>query len=337
MNETSLIQFLKELGLWPLKRSGTWHYKCECFYQSIKHPRGVDRHPSGTISFDGDGESWFECFTCDTKKPFHQVIMENAARWALGNGWTAIARRMADEEERQQQCRPIRKPRKFVARIRDCNAGLKQLIEAGGLRYPQYMVEFMESKGVSAEWARKFGFCFVPAGYVDPFLNLDENGKPIPIAADSIFFPTLTHNERGNLVCAGGQARPFEGKTKKYYTMYPYSSRSFTFGEQFLSRAEGQPLFVVEGQFDVAHIMQEGFFATGIFGLHLNQPRILKIKRAKPSRVILFMDPDEAGQKVVTQNARLLGFEGLTTQIVTGKMDPKYSTTKQLQEFIDSW
>lgn len=334
MNEEALKGFLSEMGLWPLKRSGLNHFKIDCFYQESRHEGGYDRHPSATISFD-QGVSWFTCFTCETRQPFWKTVERASTGIGYGRNWTSLARRMSAREEFEKDRDPAPRPGgpRHAAKMIDCSGGLERIIRHGGLNYPSEVVELLESKGVSPKTARKFLVAFVRKGHVDEFLQKDENDEPIPLAADCLFIPTLRLTRGGKLKCYGGQGRPLEQIGKKYFTMYPYPSRGFVYGEHLFPEMAGRPIFVVEGQFDVMHIHQEDHCAGGLFGLHANPPRVIMIANARPSEAIVFTDPDPAGERVRMRIVREFQMRGVAARSVTSETDPKHCLSAELTTF----
>lgn len=335
MIRDKLVEFLTELGMWPLKPSGNDHFKIKCLYRRSRHDSGQDTHPSATISFDY-GESWFRCHACGTARPFHVALEQTAGEF--GNyHWSNIARHMREREtfEAQQDgVKPLTERK--IPPIQNYAAGLQKIIAAGGKDYPPEALEHLESKGLTVSTARKSGILYVPPGYTDEFISKDEHGNPIPVADDTIVIPTFYNDPTsGQLWCVGAQGRPLHATTRKYYTFYSYSSHHHLYGQHLLHRVAGKPLFVEEGQYDVAHTWQEGFCAVGLFGLFITRRRIHLIKQAQPSKVIVFLDPDKEGQKAVDRVVEEFSYEEIEAEPVLGKYDPKHCSASDFRDLAE--
>lgn len=330
MREATLVEFLKELGLWPLKYSGSSNFKVTCLFSSTKHDGGEDRRPSATVSFDGDDNpSWYNCFGCGTSKPFVEAVNEAAAYHDLK--WSRLSVQYRATEDQELQERPLKRMEAKAHKARNYSRSLGTLLKNP---YPDDMVEFLDSKGVSIEAAQDAMLAFMPEGHIDDQMTLDEEGDPRPAFADMIIIPTIVP-WRGKLRCVGAQARPWKTGVK-YYTPYPYESKYYLWGEQWLSEARGQPLFLTEGQFDAIHLRSLGAHAVAIMGVALTRPKVIKLRGAGSEWALAWLDPDAAGVRVRPRIRKALNLEGIPNKIITSDLDPKYCTEEQLKEILDS-
>ncbi len=331
MRETTLIRFLRRLDLWPLKQSGT-HFKTSCLLQETRHVNGIDSHPSATISAD-TFPSWFQCFSCGAKMPLYRAV-QLACVHKLGRGWAQVANEMMQAEEQEQPIGIVRRPKVLVDVPVDMTPTLRKLIESGGMEYPDHVVEFFAEKNVTVETARRLLWCFIPAGYVADPMTRDPSGEIIPAIFDSVLFPTLIRNPTNpkKAMCVGAQARPVPKRRIKYITLFPYNAGFYLYGEHLLPTTPGQPLFVVEGPIDMAHLLQLGFPAIALFGLHVTAPRAAKIARNHTGPIFLFLDPDQREQKSVESAMTGLKKKNPDVRLVQWKTDPKYCSENDLRE-----
>lgn len=332
MREELLTGFLTELGLWPLKKSGSFNFSLGCLYQESRHKNGYDRRPSATVSFN-QGTSWFRCYACGTRRPFVQAVLDLAMTSPSTVGWARLSSKYAELEGTDTSSGGLAVPGKPPERVaaRDCMPGLGALFKN---EYPKHMVDFLNSKGVSEKTARSFAVSFVPAGHVDEFLQRGEDGKPMPVKSDTIFIPTLIRGKDGQLLCVGGQGRPLDSRGLKYYTMYPHAIGQYLYGQHLAYKLNGASFFLVEGAFDVMHVWQEQSRALGLFGLHANQQRCLRLKNINPTEIKVFLDPDYSGQGAVSKVIKTLEEHGLNASPVTSDKQPKECSAEELDTLL---
>jgi len=328
MQEAQLTQFLMEIGLWPLKRSGTNNFSTACLFPE-KHKDGTDRRPSATISFD-QGESWFRCYGCGTRKPIISAVREAAIRDLSKREWLEAIEKFRSVEDSDVLITAVRKMQVPVDALIDCTTGLKTLLTDCPV-YPKAVLDFLESKNVSADTAKKFYVAFVPEGHVDRFLARGSDGKPKPVLSDSIFIPTLVKNSNGKTICVGGQARPLDrGTGSKYFTMYPHSIGKYLYAQHLADKVKDKAAFLVEGAFDVMHLWQEGFRAYGLFGLNASHHRCIKLKKMSVSEAVVFLDPDQSGISATEKVVASLQNENINATSISYPKQPKDCTTEEL-------
>lgn len=327
MREEQLSAFLAELGLWPLKKSGTSNFSLECLYPH-KHDKGTDNHPSATISFD-QGESWFRCYGCGTRRPIVKAIMENGLRQNRSTSWVRVAAKYQEIEGKDTMITAVRKMTGPSQVARDCTPGLKAML--GQYPYSEKMLSFLESKNISVASAKRFCLAFAPAGHTDTFLSLDPSGNPVPLKTDCIFIPTLVRTSAGKVVCIGGQGRALDrGHGSKYFTMYSHNVGHYLYAQHLAGRTSGKACFLVEGAFDAIHLWQEGFRAFGIFGLHLSQERCLKLKKMAVTEAVVFLDPDPSGIAASGKVLTTLQTSGIVARAIQYHKHPKDCTAQEL-------
>lgn len=212
----------------------------------------------------------------------------------------------------------------------DCTDGLKLMLTRCKV-YPKSVVEFLESKNVSVETAKKFFVAFAPQGYVDRFVARGSDGKPKPVLSDSIFIPTLIKNRDGKTICVGGQARPLDkGLGSKYFTMYPHSIGRFLYAQHLADTTRNKAALLVEGAFDVMHLWQEGYRAYGLFGLNASHHRCVKLKKMGISEAVVFLDPDQSGISATEKAVQALRDENINATSISYNKQPKECTAEEL-------
>lgn len=330
MQEATLVDFLRKLDLWPLKYSGNSCFKLKCLYRHSRHEGGEDRRPSAIVSFDNSASpSWFTCFGCGASKPFLEAVSETAATHDIR--WARLASQQRAIEDRELQDRPLKRMEPTRHTVRNYSRSLKQLLQ---FTYPDDMVEFLDSKGVSVGAAQDAMIAYMPEGYLDDQMTTDEEGNPKPAFSDMIVIPTIVPY-RGKLRCVGAQARPWKSGVK-YYTPYPYEAKYHLWGQQWLEEAKGQPLFVTEGQFDALHLRDLGAHAVSLMGVALSHPKVIQLRKAGPGIILPWLDPDTAGRGAMPRIKKALDNEGLAYRLIEATHDPKYCSRKQLTKILDS-
>lgn len=328
MRAARLEQLLRRIGHWPRPLSGTWHYKVPCPYAASKH-RGRDRHPSATISFD-HGVSWLQCYGCGTRAPYLKALMETAVP---GSGVASIAAEyLAEEAEEERRTGPERVLTAVVAQpVRNCTSALRSLARLN-TSYPTALIDFLASKGVTAETARSFYVMFAPRGWTDEFQKPTDDGAGA-LAQDCVLIPVLLRGPHG-LACVGAQARPLTGSGPKYFDVWPFPKTQLLYGEHLPDLAGGD-LFIVEGALDVMHVRQCGLRALACFGTSLQEQKAARIARIGPRRALVFMDPDEAGAAVRDKHVATLRASGVDARAVVYDKQPKHCDREELMRLSE--
>jgi hypothetical protein len=332
MNQSQLSDIIvNKLGWHDARLTGEYRYKVRCPLAPWKHQNGRDARPSMTVNFDTEGPSIACCYTCGFYEPFYKLLYELRALMG-GDKTVASAALLANNYDQVQ--------RLSIAPRR------KQTVELKLTDYTSYYVdhlrtpwspeaiELMDSKNVSMKTARDLYQCaFIPAGYWDENMGFKfESDDPKEMIHDSIAFPIMMRSS-GKIKCVGAAVRPLGGSIK-YFTMYPYQPTQHLFGQQILHKVKGHPLAIVEGYFDVMHLVQEGLYAGGLNGLHFSSRKGLLIQRADPTITLVMLDPDKAGQDAAEKVCAQLAAQNLTHQNVVLKRDPKNYSYPELRELV---
>jgi hypothetical protein len=330
MNQSQLREILvNKLGWRDAKVTGECRFKIHCPLAPWEHERGKDRRPSMTVNFDTDGPSIACCYTCGFYAPFYDLLFKLRS---LVGGDIAMAE-AALLAHKYDQVRTLnigpRRARQTELKLTDYTS-----YYVDHLRTPwsPEAIELMDSKNVSMKTARDLYQCaFIPAGYWDENMGFKfESDDPKEMIHDSIAFPIMMRRS-GKIKCVGAAVRPLGGSIK-YFTMYPYQPTQHLFGQQILHKVKGHPLAIVEGYFDVMHLVQEGLFAAGLNGLHFSPRKALLIKEADPTITLVMLDPDTAGREAAKKVCADLDKAQLTYQNLVLTRDPKHYTYPEIRE-----
>lgn len=75
------------------------------------------------------------------------------------------------------------------------------------------------------------------------------------------------------------------------------------------------------------------FPSASILGSHINDARTMKLVR-KWKEVILWLDPDKAGQEGMKDAANRLLMQGVTVSVILSEKDPKLHTLDEIRDYI---
>lgn len=321
--QTNIVTLIGDVV--PLKKAGaTWKGLCP-FHQ--------ERTPSFNVNGD---KGFFKCFGCgaggDAVKfvELHQKLsFPEAVRYLALRAGMALPEAPGGPDERE------------AAQVRDALVKLhedaaafyrEQLEQPAGARARREL----ESRGLTAETIRVFGYGYAPAGGRDTLrarfadrkvpaelqlrsglvvereggalVDRFRNRLMIPIARDS-----------GVLVAFGGRALE-EGQVPKYLNSPEtpiYTKGRTLYGLDVTKGAIRKHNYcvLVEGYFDLAQVWQAGIqpvVASCGTALTSAQARVLK---RFTSKVVLSFDPDAAGQGAATRSSELLVAEGFQVNV----------------------
>ena len=181
------------------------------------------------------------------------------------------------------------------------------------LREAPHAVEYLKSRGLSGEVAKRFGIGYAPAGWQSLRAAFPEYGAPALVAAglvaerenkrydlfrDRIMFPIV--DVRGNVIGFGGRVlgdgepkylnspeTPIFDKKRELYGLYQARPAI---------RDAGRVL-VVEGYMDVVALAQHGIeYAVATLGTATNELHVQKLLR-QADEIVFSFDGDTAGRR----------------------------------------
>jgi len=198
--------------------------------------------------------------------------------------------------------------------------------------YPKPLRDFLERKNIPILIAQKF-YCSYVKEYHFP-RRIKGEDRPIT-ARNALLLPVLLPTTDKKVTCVGAQVRPLSaGKNDlKYYSIFPFKSNRFFFGEHLLHRARRKKIFIVEGGLDTMHIWSEKHIAYGLMGLYMSQERILKLKGVRPRKIYVMLDPDQNMKTTAFKIQDNLAREGVEAEILSIDVDPKLLTKNDLDNF----
>lgn len=271
MNKEKIMQFAKLLGLKNPVNAGDW-IQFSCPFAKINHPRKTDNHPSFGISINPNGNSSFNCFTCQVKGNIKVLpsLVELLTKQNLSE-----ARRFVFSNEQNNYDDSI-----------DLDF-FKRDIE------PMDMSLLQSFAKVPSQLISKFK---LTQQIIDAYLLRYD------IASKRLVFPIF--NKQGLLVGFRGRLIDNNILRAKYYSytvLHPKKQDPKTYGLWYLineSPDKGELLYLVEGERDALALKTYDFnikvwasmgATVSIRQLH----NLVKVRNA----VVLFFDNDKAGQK----------------------------------------
>jgi DNA primase len=309
----------------PLKKAGaTWKGLCP-FHQ--------EKTPSFNVNRD---KGFFKCFGCGAGGDVvsfvelqQKVAFPEAVRYLAARAGIQIPEAPGDAEDRAG------------AQEREALIGLheqaavffqEQLAGPPGARARREI----ESRELTAETQRVFGYGYAPAGGRDTLHGLFSGRKvPVPLHIKSglvmdrdgrigdrfrnrLMIPIV--RDSGAIVAFGGRALD-QGQVPKYLNSPEtpiYTKGRTLYGLAVTKEAIRKHNYcvLVEGYFDLAQVWQAGVHpvvASSGTALAVAQARTLK---RFTSKVVLNFDPDAAGQGAAARSSELLVAEGFHVNVV---------------------
>jgi 5S rRNA maturation endonuclease (ribonuclease M5) len=317
-----------------IRQTGENYFQISCLMSPWRHLRGQDRRPSMVVSFDHDGPSMASCFTCGYKRPLFRLLLWLNSKLGPGSGMAQLALDARDAEQRNQKMSFGPKKGREIKLV-DYTSEYKALLKNV---WSSEATALLHSKGVRLDTAVNKFFCaFAPKGHWDEGMGVNwDTGEPNVLMTDCILFPILICcNEQETVTIAGALARPIDPSSYlKYFSVYSYQGFFHLFGQQQLHHIKGEPVILVEGPFDAMHLHQEGYWSVALNGLYLGKHKADKIAKARPSRVIVLLDPDKAGRQATVKVVKELTSVGIVPIVHQLDRDPKYYTRHELQNEI---
>lgn len=315
-----------------------------CLLAPVTHSKGTDTRPSMSVRADGRS-SVVRCFGCGHSSKSLASSLMTLARMSNERG---LGRELAERAYAAAE----------VARLADIGAdtsssdvyrsesGKRKVEVSTGLDGPlaemqknpwrKEHIEFLASRGVALETAQAFRCAPIDPGKTYEALYDSRKDKLVYCRNYGILLPTMSRAG----VCIGASVRNFvpgpdqSSVRVKVFTPWHYSSSYFLYGQQFSARFEGIPLMLVEGAFDVMHLMAEGIPALALNGTTFSTARADYIASMRPSRVGAACDPDSAGQRCNDQIVDRLTRVGVPVDRIPLTQDPKYLSRA---EVIAAW
>ena len=321
--QTNIVSLIGDVV--PLKKAGaTWKGLCPF-------------HQERTPSFNVNGEKgFFKCFGCgaggDAVKfveLYQKVSFPEAIRYLAQRAGMPVPETQGGPDERAAAAL-----REALTRLHEDAAAFykEQLASPAGARARREL----ESRGLTAETIRTFGYGYAPAAGRDTLRALFADRKvPVPLQIQSglvvereqgvladrfrnrLMIPIA--RDSGAIVAFGGRALD-EGQVPKYLNSPEtplYTKGRTLYGLDVTKGAVRKHNYcvLVEGYFDLAQVWQAGIqpvVASCGTALTSAQARVLK---RFTSKVVLSFDPDAAGQGAATRSSEMLVAEGFQVNV----------------------
>ena len=321
--QTNIVSVIGDVV--QLKKAGaTWKGLCP-FHQ--------ERTPSFTVNGD---KGFFKCFGCGVGGDVVKFVelqqkasFPEAVRYLAQRAGLTIPEAPGGADERA------------AAKLRESLTKLHEDAQ----RFYQEQLELpigararreLESRGLSSQTIREFGYGFAPAGGRDTLTSLFEARKvPVELQIQSglvlerdggrlidrfrnrLMIPIA--RDSGAIVAFGGRALE-DGQLPKYLNSpeTPLYTKGRTLYGLHVTKAairKHNYSVLVEGYFDLAQAWQAGIqpvVASCGTALTSAQARVLK---RFTSKVVLSFDPDAAGQGAATRSSEMLVSEGFQVNV----------------------
>ncbi|WP_035384596.1 DNA primase [Ferriphaselus sp. R-1] len=284
----------------PLKKAGANYVACCPFHN--------EKSPSFSVS---PSKQFYHCFGCGAHGSAVNFVMEH-----VGLGFVdaveELAKSIGLEVPREERADAAQRPRVEPDLFDVMQTATRYYIEQ--LKQSPRAVEYLKTRGMSGEIAKRFGVGYAPDGWQSlaavfpdyPSKSLTEvglviesdGGKKYDRFRDRIMFPIV--GGRGQVIGFGGRVldkgepkylnspeTPLFEKGRELYGL---------FQAQKSIRAEGMAL-VVEGYMDVVALAQHGIeYAVATLGTATTPYHIQKLLRMT-DQVVFCFDGDAAGRR----------------------------------------
>jgi len=321
--QTDIVAVVTEAT--PLRKAGTsWKGLCP-FHQ--------ERTPSFTVNPD---KGIFVCFGCGAKGDaikFVQLQQKVSFPEAVRHLATRAGMLLPDTKDGPEE-RAAAAERESLVKLHEQAAAFyqAQLATPAGSRARREL----ESRGLTAETIKTFGYGYSPAGGRETLYRLFQEQKvPVPLLFKSGLFLEQDGGrlvdrfrnrlmipiarDTGAIVAFGARALE-EGQKPKYINSSEtpiYSKGRTLYGLDVTKGAVRKQNYgvLVEGYFDLAQVWQAGVQSVvALCGTALTGAQARTLKRFT-SKVVLSFDPDSAGQGAAARSSELLVAEGFQVNV----------------------
>ena len=329
MQRDDIRSVLREVfGNIPMQEINGW-VSIRCPLARWTHEKGSDASASAGVSIHQEGSSIFNCFTCGTKKPFHEMLRDYAKY--TGEDLDDII----EEVEEDEFAGPTSLPEFDSYRNANVAEELTPLKEAVYMDLYDSAAghPYLRKRGISRKTAELLELKFDPE---DP-----ADGHP------RILFPV--RGPGGELY--GFSGRDVSGKAKlKVRDYHGLKKAHCILGAHLIARDNPEQVCVVEGLFDYANMYEQGFYGAAVMHSTMT-PYQADILRDLPGTKYLFYDDDQAGDKGVVAGIKALRSYGPTFEVFYPRIwiedsrepggghwlkDPGELEKDEIQEMIDT-
>ena len=295
-------------------------------------PFHVDKTPSFSVSPD---KQLFHCFSCKAGGSVIQFVMQ-AENLSYIDAVRSLAQRagmdMPDEIDDKRLMEQKRRRERIYEANREAALYFHQaLFSKEGAAARRYL----ESRGVNADTAKRFGLGFSPDGFTTLYDHLVSKGFSRGILIDAglavagrqdpdktydffrgrLMFPVI--NAMGKVIAFGG--RTMVQDEPKYINTGDtpvYNKRENIYAINMLKGKKLDDVIMVEGYMDVISLHQFGIDnAVASLGTALTSQQARLIKRYA-QKVYYAYDGDEAGQKAMQRGIDILRASDIEPRVI---------------------
>lgn len=174
--------------------------------------------------------------------------------------------------------------------------------------------KYLRDRSISLEVLRQFNIGFCSTGYY-------KNRIIIPIFDNSKL--------------AGFIARAILNQKNKYLYPRGFKKSLFVFNLDYCIKEKYDEIFLTEGVFDVFNLYQQGFRNTlAIFGKIISEKQLLKLRRAKISKINVLLDLDVKEKELYSLYSKLSLFFDVDVMTCFPYKDPGEMIKEQIDQSI---
>lgn len=287
MDRESIKEVVRDVwgGNTTIRDQGDW-VQIPCPLAPWTHEKGADASPSFGIHVDDHGTSATNCFTCKSNFPFHVLLQ----RYSDYSG--EILSDLVDEVMKEEYLGP-RELTGYDSIVQSNSAEVHMPIDEGfylDLYEPAEGHPYLRERGISRATTRKLELRFDPG---------DSSRDKVP----RILFPVrspdgLLYGFSGRSVMTPGQIALYERrhgershlKVRDYFGLVKSQN---ILGSHLM--ADAREIFIVEGLFDYANGVEQGYSAGAVMHSTLTDAQAAILRTlAKPTYPLY--DNDKAGR-----------------------------------------
>lgn len=279
MDLENLLELAKALSLSNV-RTAAGNLVCSCPFAPYRHLKpdgsfGMDHKASFGISINEDGESYSNCFSCNSSGDLLYLCLDLGE--VRGEDYRELEEFIWQNEgvgvlERAVNCPAlsVADARKLARKKRASAVYSENDYAPFRGRVPRYALE----RGLPLEVCKAW----------------DLGDDP---AEGRLLFPI--RNFEGGLV--GLKGRSYRGHRNKYIPYLPFSQGSWFFGEHMLRPESEDPrIVIVEGEIDVIKVWMAGYSCLGMMGGFPTRTHSKRLE-ALGRPLVLMPDANETGER----------------------------------------
>lgn len=336
MNEAMVKSVLTEFNIYDSSQTNIYDnwLVTTCPFAKYYHKNGTDRNPSFGICIVEDAYSYFRCFSCKQRGLLYLLPDKLARAKGKYGGDPAGVLFVLDAEQEAFKQMGLQPPKIMDYSQKQKPEPVNEYIYSNlfeTLEGQPKGLNYLNSRGISLETAQQLNILFDPdeMRVVFPIKDMEGElygytGRTIREDWERFNKPPLRRYPR---------IKNYGGLKKEWFLL----------GENFIQA--GKPIFVVEGLFGYASLVEKGISQYGsvvaCMGSDLSKAQAQTLLKTRSSVYVLF-DNDEAGENGLFGTGSSPGAVGLlynycplyVPEWPKGKTDPDELTLKDIENIL---